>query len=45
MSFIPATLEPLRQLARLGALPRIKALHLPPMRPAPNRAASSAPWS
>ena len=30
MSFIPATLAPLRQLARLGALPRIKALHLPP---------------
>lgn len=41
MSFIPATLEPLRQLARLGALPRIKALHLPPQPAADSARAES----
>ncbi|MEY4752692.1 MAG: hypothetical protein RJA44_367 [Pseudomonadota bacterium] len=41
MSFIPATLEPLRRLARLGPLPRIKALHLPPQ-PAADAARAEA---
>lgn len=41
MSFIPDCLAPLQQLARRRALPRIRALHLPPQQAADSARAAS----